>query len=351
MSDGDIRQRKVDHIELCAREDVEFRGKTTLLEQVQLIHQSLPELATAELDMSTTLCGKKLRAPFVITGMTGGAERAMRINRVLAKLAEENGLAFGVGSQRAMLLRPETAATYKVRDVAPTALILGNIGVVQAREMSSQAVADLAGAIGADALCIHLNPAQELIQADGDRDFRGCIAAITRLRAALPIPIIAKETGCGLAPNLVRRLRTEANIDTFDVSGAGGTTWVGVEALRAQPGRREMGDTFWDWGIPTAAILAALEGEGATLIASGGLRSGLDAARAIALGAQAVGLALPLLRAVEEGGEAGGQAAIRQLIDSLEAAMLLTGSQSLAALRRAPKILGPDLMRWSQALR
>jgi isopentenyl-diphosphate delta-isomerase len=352
MTDADIRQRKVDHIELCARQDVEFRGKTTLLEQVQLIHQSLPELSVSALDKSTTLFGKRLRAPLVITGMTGGAERARQINYVLAALAERNGLAFGVGSQRAMLLRPETSPTYQVRHVAPNALLFGNIGVVQARDMSTQRAADLVGGIGADALCVHLNPAQELIQADGDRDFRGCIEAIARLQQDLVTPIIVKETGCGIAPTLIRRLFTEVGVRAFDISGAGGTTWVGVEALRAQPSFRDVGEEYWDWGIPTAAILLSVSATtpDATLIASGGMRSGLDAARAISLGASLIGMALPLLRAVEEGGEAAAQQVIDRWLNSLDVAMTLTASHNLAALRRAPKVIGPDLARWAAAL-
>ena len=159
----DIHQRKADHLDLCATDQVAFRGQTTLLEEVRLIHQSLPELALDELDASAELLGKTLRAPLVIAAMTGGHERAQEVNRTLAGIAERRGYAFGLGSQRAMLKSPGAAESYRVRDVAPNALILGNVGVVQAREMSTQAVADMVGAVGADALCVHLNPAMELI--------------------------------------------------------------------------------------------------------------------------------------------------------------------------------------------
>ena len=349
MSQGDIRQRKVDHIELCAREEVEFRLKRTLFNEVDFIHDSLPELNVAEIDMSTELIGKRLRAPIVITGMTGGAERARQINMLLARLADKHGVAFGVGSQRAMLVRPETSATYKVRDVAPNVVLFGNIGVVQARDMSTQAAQDLVGAIDADALCVHLNPAQELIQEDGDRDFLGCLDAIARLTQELSVPVIVKETGCGLSPSVVRRARA-VGVKSFDLSGAGGTTWVGVEVLRAREGRREIGEDFWEWGIPTAASLLALKGEGAELIASGGVRSGLDVARAIALGASAAGMALPLLLAVERGGYEAAEAFLSRVVSGLQVAMLLTGCRNLAEMRDTPRIYGPALLRWVETL-
>lgn len=355
MSEGDIQQRKVDHIELCAREDVEFRLKSTLLEEVHLLHSSLPEISMEEIDTGVELLGKRLSAPLVVTGMTGGAARAMEINRVLAAVAEKHQIAFGVGSQRAMVVRPETAATYQVRDVAPTALVLGNIGVVQARDMSTSQARELVDAIGADALCVHLNPAQEMIQVDGDRDFRGCLDAIARLVSELPVPVVVKETGCGLSPSVIRPAM-ERGVRVFDVSGAGGTTWVGVEALRARPGRRPIGEDFWEWGLPTGAILLAMQrtvgqGEQAPqLIASGGIRTGHDVARAIALGASAGGMALPFLRAVEQGGFDKADAFARTVIDGIEVAMLLTGSRSVAELQRAPRYVGGELERWAETL-
>lgn len=349
MTDGDISQRKVDHIDLCAREEVEFRLKSTLLEQVHLVHNSLPELDVSELDLSTELVGKKIAAPVVITGMTGGAEKAREINRVLARVAEKHQIAFGVGSQRAMLVRPETTSTYEVRDVAPTALIFGNIGVVQARDISTSEAEDLAGSIGADALCVHLNPAQEMIQVDGDRDFRGCLDALGRLSEELSIPIIAKETGCGLSPAVISAL-IERGVDTFDVSGAGGTTWVGVEVLRARGNRRIVGEDYWEWGLPTGAVVLAMQDEPVHMIASGGLRSGHDIARAIALGARAGGMALPFLRAVDKGGFEAADFQAQRVIDGIEAAMVLTGSRNLAELRSAPRFIGAELERWAETL-
>jgi isopentenyl-diphosphate Delta-isomerase len=199
-----ISGRKADHIELCATGDVGFRSKTTLLEQVELIHDALPELSLEDIDTSVTLLGKKLRVPLFIAAMTGGTERSRQINRELARIAEERGYGFGLGSQRAML--NEASSTYEVRDVAPTVLLLGNIGAVQARSLPTEAVADLAQRVGADAMCVHLNPAMELVQHEGDRYFAGALGAIERLVEELEIPVIAKETGCGIGPSAALRL-------------------------------------------------------------------------------------------------------------------------------------------------
>ncbi|MEO6576450.1 MAG: alpha-hydroxy-acid oxidizing protein, partial [Polyangiaceae bacterium] len=219
-----IGDRKSDHLTLCATEDVGFRKASTLLEDVRLVHDALPDLDFAEVDTSLELFGKRLRAPIVIASMTGGTEEAGRINRELASIAEERGLAFGLGSQRAMHVRG-AGATYKVRDVAPTALVLGNIGVVQAREMTTSEVAALVEGVGADALCIHLNPAMELVQPGGDRDFRGGLETIARLVKELEKPVIVKETGCGISGQLGAR-RRGVGVKHVDVSGAGGTSWV-----------------------------------------------------------------------------------------------------------------------------
>ncbi len=342
--------RKNDHIELCLVEPVESRAKSTLLEEVELIHCSLPELAVDDIDLSTELCGRRLRAPLVITGMTGGVERAVELNRGLAAAAERHGIAFGLGSQRPMLRDPEKAPGYRVRDVAPTAFLIGNIGAVQAVTLSLDQAEALVGAVGADALAVHLNPGQEIIQPEGDRDFRGCVDAIARLAESLSVPVIAKETGCGLSGAVIATLRG-AGVRWVDVSGAGGTTWVGVEALRARGMRAELGELFWDWGVPTAAATLGAAEAGMGVIASGGLRNGLDALRALALGASAAGMALPYLKAWEAGGAAAVDAVIETLVETLRAGCVLTGSRDLAALRTCPKVLGPRLQAWHAAAR
>jgi isopentenyl-diphosphate delta-isomerase len=254
----------------------------------------------------------------------------------------------GVGSQRAMLLDPATAPTYRVRDVAPDVLLLGNLGAVQARSAGPERVARLAEEIGADALCIHLNAAQELVQDEGDRDFRGCLAALGDLTKALSIPIVAKETGCGFSPRALDRLR-DVGIGWVDVSGAGGTTWTGVEALRGSTRQRALGAELRDWGIPTAASVVFARRAGLRSIASGGIRSAADAVRALALGADAVSLALPFLRAYAEEGVPGVLGAAERLVEGIRALMLLTGARKVGDLHRLPRGLGPGLRGWIDA--
>lgn len=342
-----LSQRKVDHIQLCRDAQVEARERTTLLEEVHLHHVALPELNVADLDLAVTFLGRRLPTPLMISGMTGGAPEAEDINRALARVAQRHGLAMGLGSQRAMLRDPALLRTYAVRQEAPDIFLCGNIGVVQAAAMSAQELADLVGSIDANALCIHLNPGQEIIQDHGDRDFRGGYDALARAIEALDIPVIAKETGCGLSAQVLHALR-ERGVTAVDVSGAGGTTWVGVEALRGSPRRRAMGELLWDWGIPTAVSIHWASRAGLQTIASGGLRTGLDMARSLALGAHVASAALPWLRAVTQGGEAAADEVAELSLETLRAVLLLTGSPTIEALQKAPRTLGSTLERWLQ---
>jgi isopentenyl-diphosphate delta-isomerase len=349
-----IGERKADHLALCAEEDVGFRQRTTLLECVRLVHDALPDLATAAIDTSVTLFDKRLRVPLIIASMTGGTEEAGRINRELASIAEERGYGFGLGSQRAMHLRAAAGATYRVRQQAPSTLLLGNVGVVQARSMTTSEVRVLVDEVGADALCVHLNPAMELVQPGGDRDFSQGLQTLERLVRDLGVPIVVKETGCGLSPTVGRRLR-DVGVKHVDVSGAGGTSWVGVETKRAEAagdlGARALGEALWDWGVPTAASIALLAPLGFdTVVATGGIGSGLDVARAIALGATAAGIARPVLRALSGGGRAAALAYLDAIENELRAAMLLTGSPDVASLRRAPRVVVGELASWLSQL-
>ncbi|HXX48995.1 MAG TPA: type 2 isopentenyl-diphosphate Delta-isomerase [Myxococcota bacterium] len=343
----EISERKRSHLSLCATEDVEHHG-ATLLDEVRLLHEALPDLALDDVSLETELLGRRLRAPIVISGMTGGTDEAGRLNRALAAAAQKLGLAMGVGSQRAMLVHPDQAASYRVRDVAPEIALFANLGAVQARDSGPEAVAELVRAIGADALCVHLNTAQELVQDEGDRDFRGCLAAIAELVEQLPVPVIAKETGCGFAPGTLARLR-DAGVEWVDVAGAGGTSWTAVESLRGSARQQALGQELREWGIPTAAAVVYAARAGLRVIASGGIRGAVDAAAALALGADAVSLALPFFRAFTEGAEAGVLTMGERLIEGLRVAALLTGARDPRALRRVPRVLGPNLLRWVES--
>jgi isopentenyl-diphosphate delta-isomerase len=340
-----IKKRKADHIALCASGEVAFRDKGTLLDEVALVHDALPERHFDEVDLTTPLLGKALKAPVVISAMTGGTDEAAAINRDLARAAEKLGVGFGLGSQRAMVVAPDVTKTFQVRDVAPTALVLGNLGMVQARQMSTGAVRELCKTAGVDALCIHLNPSMELIQPGGDRDFTGGRETLKRLHGELGIPVVVKETGAGLSRK-VGMIARQIGITTVDTSGAGGTSWVGVETKRAEGQAKRLGEELWDWGIPTAASVGLLSDLGLSIIATGGLKNGTDVAHALALGATAGGLAAATLKAHKAGGYDGVVEFLESVIASVRAITFLTGCRTPSELRSAPKVIGSTLRAW-----
>jgi isopentenyl-diphosphate Delta-isomerase len=346
MSDGGITKRKADHLAIAASGEADFE-RPTLLEGVHLVHTALPERSVDEVDLSTSLFGQTFRAPLMVTGMTGGTEEARVINRALAAAAAAAGIPFGLGSQRAMVEHPETTATYEVRDAAPGVFLCANLGAVQLARMTAVAVREMLERVDANALCVHLNPAQELAQPGGDRDFRGALGAIARVTAELGLPVIVKETGCGISPAVARALRS-AGVRSIDISGAGGTSWTAVEAHRATGEGRELARDLWNWGIPTAAAVAwvAAAVPDVEIVASGGIRSGLDAARALALGARAAGVAQPALRAVRAGGTEGALAFLRRLADGVRAAVVLSGAAAARELASAPRVITGELRDW-----
>ncbi len=342
----DISQRKKDHLALCAGPNVGFRDKDTLLQEVEFVHCALPEMHADEVDTTTTLLGRELKAPVLVAAMTGGTDIAAEINRDLARAADELGLGFGLGSQRAMFERPETAWTFQVREAAPNVLLLGNLGLVQARVMTTAQIEDLCGQVGANALCIHLNPAMEIVQPGGDRDFRDGLDVLRRLVESLPIPVVAKETGCGLSRVMAERI-SATGVRTVDVSGAGGTSWVAVEEHRAvDPDWKAVAGELWDWGIPTGASVLQVQGLGMDVIATGGIRTGLDVAKALALGATACGIAGQTLKAYRKGGFEGAKQFLHRIVLTVRSVMLLTGCRTVEELRHAPTVLGEPLARW-----
>lgn len=336
----ETQTRKADHLRICLDEDVQCRQITTGLERYRFTHCCLPEIDRRDIDLTTTFLGKRLNVPLLISSMTGGTDHAKTINQRLAMVAEHYGLAMGVGSQRVAVEQPQVSPTFAVRAVAPNIPLFANLGAVQLNYRygldECRRVVDL---LEADALILHLNPLQECVQTSGDTNFRGLLEQIAVLCETLPVPVIAKEVGNGISAAMAVKL-LEAGVAAIDVAGAGGTSWALVESERATDVyQRRLGKTFADWGLPTAECLTAVRAIAPQipLIASGGLRDGLEAAKTIALGADLAGMALPFLQAANE-----SEAALYELVDILIAemttAMFCTGCETLEALR-SPGIL------------
>jgi isopentenyl-diphosphate delta-isomerase len=333
---GDTEARKARHLDICLHDDVRSAldaGWAT----VRLRHEALPDLALDDVDCSVRFLGFELRAPLLISSMTGGTQRAAAINRRLAAAAEVAGVALGLGSGRALIEDPALLPTFAVRDVAPNAPLFANLGAVQLNcGVEIDAVRRLIDDLGADGLFLHLNPLQEALQPRGDTDFRGLATKIARLCRALDVPVLAKSVGSGIGPATARRL-LDAGVVAIDVAGAGGTSWARVEGKRsADPRNEALAETFADWGTPTATAVAELRSEfpALPLVASGGVRSGVDMARALALGADLCGIALPFLAAAQTS-RAAVDALIGDLIAGLRIAMFATGSAVPAGLRSA----------------
>ncbi|MDQ6767618.1 MAG: type 2 isopentenyl-diphosphate Delta-isomerase [Candidatus Eremiobacteraeota bacterium] len=333
-----VPSRKADHIRINLKEDVAAKGVDSGFDEYRFIHRALPEVNLDEVNTSTQLFGRRLAAPLFISCMTGGTDEARKINRNLALVAQDLGLALGVGSGRAMLEHPELADSFDVRPHAPDALLFANLGAVQLnRGYGAKECRKLVSRLRADALVLHLNALQEALQPAGDTCFAGLLAAITELCAQLDVPVVVKEVGWGIAPDLVRAL-LDAGVSAVDVAGAGGTSWSEVERHRiSDPLRQRVAAAFSGWGISTAESLrdARRIAPDAKIFASGGIRSGIDVAKAIALGADLVGMAGPFLRVAATGFEVAHELA-REIIEVLRISMFSVGARSVSALRRTP---------------
>ena len=325
------RDRKAEHIDLAL--DQRMQVEHRYFDEWTFTHEALPEIDFADIDTSTQFLGKELAAPLLISCMTGGTKVANDINLNLAAGAEQRGIAVGVGSQRKAIEDPEQTASFQVRDVAPTVPLLGNIGAVQLNygfgvDECRRAVE----MISADALAVHLNPLQEAIQPEGQLNFSTLLPKIELLARKLEVPLVAKEVGSGLSTATGQRL-LDAGVSILDTAGVGGTSWARIEASRAED--IPLGELFADWGIPTPESIRQLSAlPGATVIGSGGVRSGLDVAKAIALGADLVGLAYPFLEAATESPEKVAQR-IDSLVRELKIAMFCLGTNNLTELASA----------------
>lgn len=322
------KKRKDDHIRICLERPVEF-AKSNGFEHVELEHRALPEMDKDEIDLRTRFLGKKFSAPLFIGAMTGGTKNGERINKNLARAAEALGIGMGVGSQRAMLEDPALKGTYHVRDVAPGIFLLGNIGAAQLRQYDIERITSLVGAIKADGLAVHLNATQELAQQEGDKSWKGIYNDIACLCKKAKFPVIVKETGCGISGRLSKEL-VAAGVKAIDVAGAGGTSWVKVDAFRSD----EDVSHLEEWGIPTAeALRDVVRNAKVPIIASGGIRNGVEVAKTIAMGASLAGFALPLLKPANESWIRVREH-VEKMISQLKDAMLLVGAKNIKELQK-----------------
>lgn len=322
------KSRKDDHIRICLEEDVEF-SKSNGFEHVELEHKALPEISRDEIDTKMAFLGKRFSYPLFIEAITGGTAKGESINRNLARAAEALGIGMGVGSQRAMLEDARLTRTYCVRDVAPSIFLLGNIGAAQLRQYEHEKILALADGIKADGLAIHLNVAQELAQQEGDKSWKGVYEEIGKICKKSRVPVIAKETGCGISGKLSRRL-VLAGVKAIDIAGAGGTSWVRVDGYRTKKDVSHIEE----WGIPTAeALRDVARSVKVPIIASGGIRNGVEVAKALAMGADLAGMALPLLKPANESWQSV-KAYLEKIISQLEDAMFLAGARNIKELKK-----------------
>lgn len=336
---GDLSERKQHHLDLCLDPEAPVESGDTGFEGIRLPHRALPEIDADAVDIRQDLIGYRLAAPLIISSMTGGSDEGRRLNRLLARAAEELGIAIGTGSIRVMFRDPTTKDHFTLKKEAPDVPVLANLGAVQVRDYPVDTVVEAVKSLEADGLYVHLNAGQELFQKEGDRDFRGLYEGIRRLCDAAPFPVLVKETGAGIAPADGLRL-LKAGVDFVDIAGVGGTDWIAVEVLRRDISDRTAGEAFRGWGYPTADLLLAYRALGrraeGKIIASGGLRTPRDVAVSLAAGAVAAGMALPFIRAAAEKGLDGALAFGEAVKTGLISALALTGCPDLSAFRHLP---------------
>jgi isopentenyl-diphosphate delta-isomerase len=342
QKDSITSDRKLAHLQICLENDVQAKNATTGLEDISLIHCATTDLNFNEIDLSIEIFGKKIELPLIISGMTGGHAFAHKLNHFLSKAVNDTKIGMGVGSQRAALEDDEVRESFEiVRKNAPDSLMIGNIGAGQiALDLTSTEFQKLIDMIKADAIAIHFNPLQESIQPEGDIELKGLHEKTQSLISEFNIPIVAKEVGSGFSVKDIKNIQ-KMGFAAVDTQGVGGTSWAGVESIRTiSPKHKEAGEIFWDWGITTAisTILAEKHFKG-TIIGSGGVRTGLDIAKLISIGANVAGMAIPFLFSVQKHSAENVVEFIREIEYQIRLACFLTGSRNLSDLSRTPVLI------------
>ncbi len=350
----ETQKRKSDHIKTCLEKDVQAKEATTGFEDIRFVHKSLPEVAKNEVDLSTYFLGHEFKAPLIVGAMTGGTPEAEKINATIAEAIENLGLGMGVGSQRAAIQDPKLAPTFSVtRKKAPNAFLIANIGGIQlVHGYGSKEVKKTIEMIQADAVAIHLNALQEAVQPEGQTNFKGVLARIAEIASELDKPVIVKETGCGIGAEEAKKLE-EAGVKAIDVGGLGGTSFAAVESYRFNPPendfKQSLGEAFWDWGIPTAASLVEItQTVKIPIIASGGVRHGIEVAKALALGASLTSVSQPILQAAMKG-VSEAENMLSAMIGELRNTMFLVGAKNIEHLAQVPLVITGDTRNWLKA--
>jgi len=342
----ETEKRKAEHINICLQQKAQAKSVTAGFEDVQLVHRALPEVDREKISLSTSFLGKKFSAPLIVGAMTGGTEEATKINASIAQAVENLHLGMGVGSQRAAIEDQKLEGTYAIaRKKAPTAFLIANIGGVQLTHgyglKEAKKVVEM---INADALAIHLNAMQEAVQTEGQTNFKGVLDQITEIARGLDKPVIVKETGCGISAEDAKALE-DAGVKAVDIGGAGGTSFAAVEYYRSTNGKT-MAEAFWDWGIPTVvSLIETAQTVKIPIVASGGVRTGLDIAKSLALNASLAALSQPVLEAAVKGASET-QKLLACLIDELRNAMFLVGAKKVDALPKVPLIISGKTAHW-----
>jgi isopentenyl-diphosphate delta-isomerase len=344
----ETKKRKADHIKICLEHKAQARNATTGFDDIHLIHKALPEVDRAKMDLSTTVFGYKFAAPIIVGAMTGGTEEAIKINGAIAEAVENLHLGMGVGSQRAAIEDKELMKTFAVaRKKAPNAFLIANIGGVQlVHGYGAKEVKKAMGMIDADAVAIHLNALQEAVQPEGQTNFEGVLAKIGEIARALDKPVIVKETGAGIAEEEARKLEA-AGVKGIDVGGCGGTSFAAVEYFRAEEEKKRfLADAFWDWGIPTAiSLVEATQTVEIPVVASGGLRSGTDVAKALTLNASLCSVSQPVLEAAVKGAKET-EKVFSCLIEEFKNVMFLVGAKGVKDLAKVPIVITGNTAEW-----
>ena len=349
--DNSIEERKADHIEICLEEDVQARRATTGFEDVSLVHKALPEISREKIDLSTTVFGYKFSAPLFVGAMTGGTTKATKLNAAIAEAVEELNLGMGVGSQRVAIDNPKLERSFTVvREKALTAFIVANIGGPQlVGKYGVKEAKKAVEMVQANALAIHLNALQEAVQPEGDTNYSNLLQKICKVAQELDVPVIVKETGAGIAAEDAAMLEA-AGVAGIDVAGVGGTSWAAVEYYRAKARQdvfsQRLGETFWDWGLPTAvSLVETVKSVNLPVIASGGIRNGIDVTKALALGASLASATYPFLQPATKSSE-DVKNALRYLVGEVRNAMFLVGANSIQKLQKVPVVLTGKTSEW-----